>query len=242
MFYLIGLGLRDVKDISFKGLEIVKKADEVYAEFYTSISSAESDIKEFFGREINIIEREKLEQNFGEMITKAKDKNIVLLVPGDPLAATTHVQFLIEAKEKGVDFEIIHSSSIFSAIAEIGLQLYKFGYTVSIPFDEKVVSYVDKIKTNQNNGLHTLCLLDLNPKDNAFLTVNEALSRMLSNKVIEQDTKVVVINNLGSTNKVIKYDFVKNLLNVKLGEGVSSIVIPGKLHFVEEEALEKLCG
>lgn len=37
MFYIIGLGLGDAKDISVKGLEIIKKCDRVYLESYTSI-------------------------------------------------------------------------------------------------------------------------------------------------------------------------------------------------------------
>ena len=37
MLYLIGLGLADEKDISVKGLEIVKRAQRVYLEAYTSI-------------------------------------------------------------------------------------------------------------------------------------------------------------------------------------------------------------
>ena len=37
MLYLIGLGLGDVKDITVKGLEIVKKAHKIYLEAYTSI-------------------------------------------------------------------------------------------------------------------------------------------------------------------------------------------------------------
>lgn len=37
MFYLIGLGLGDAKDITVKGLEIVKKCERVYLEAYTSI-------------------------------------------------------------------------------------------------------------------------------------------------------------------------------------------------------------
>lgn len=37
MFYLIGLGLGDPKDITVKGLEIVKKCSRVYLEAYTSI-------------------------------------------------------------------------------------------------------------------------------------------------------------------------------------------------------------
>lgn len=37
MLYLIGLGLTDEADVSVKGLELIKKADRVYLEAYTSI-------------------------------------------------------------------------------------------------------------------------------------------------------------------------------------------------------------
>lgn len=37
MLYLVGLGLADETDITVKGLEIVKKAERVYLEAYTSI-------------------------------------------------------------------------------------------------------------------------------------------------------------------------------------------------------------
>ena len=37
MLYLIGLGLGDAKDITVKGLEIVKSAKQVFLESYTSI-------------------------------------------------------------------------------------------------------------------------------------------------------------------------------------------------------------
>lgn len=37
MLYLIGLGLSDETDITVKGLEIVRKAERVYLEAYTSI-------------------------------------------------------------------------------------------------------------------------------------------------------------------------------------------------------------
>ena len=37
MLYIVGLGLADEKDISIKGLEIVKKANRVYLEAYTAV-------------------------------------------------------------------------------------------------------------------------------------------------------------------------------------------------------------
>ena len=37
MLYLIGLGLADETDITVKGLDVVRKAQRVYLEAYTSI-------------------------------------------------------------------------------------------------------------------------------------------------------------------------------------------------------------
>jgi diphthine synthase len=37
MLFIIGLGLGDCKDITVRGLEIIKKCDRVYLESYTSI-------------------------------------------------------------------------------------------------------------------------------------------------------------------------------------------------------------
>jgi diphthine synthase len=37
MLYFVGLGLADETDITIKGLEVVKRAERVYLEAYTSI-------------------------------------------------------------------------------------------------------------------------------------------------------------------------------------------------------------
>lgn len=42
MLYLIGLGLADETDVSVKGLELIKKAERVYLEAYTSILLVET--------------------------------------------------------------------------------------------------------------------------------------------------------------------------------------------------------
>ena len=43
MLYLVGLGLADETDITLKGLEVVKMADRVYLEAYTSILLVDKD-------------------------------------------------------------------------------------------------------------------------------------------------------------------------------------------------------
>lgn len=43
MLYLVGLGLADETDITVKGLEVVKNAERVYLEAYTSILLVDKD-------------------------------------------------------------------------------------------------------------------------------------------------------------------------------------------------------
>ena len=43
MLYLVGLGLGDARDITARGLEIVKRASRVYLEAYTSILTVGRD-------------------------------------------------------------------------------------------------------------------------------------------------------------------------------------------------------
>ena len=44
MLYLVGLGLADEKDITVKGLEIVKKASRVYLEAYTAVLLVDKEV------------------------------------------------------------------------------------------------------------------------------------------------------------------------------------------------------
>ena len=43
MLYIIGLGLADERDITVKGLDIVRKADRVYLEAYTAVLLVEKE-------------------------------------------------------------------------------------------------------------------------------------------------------------------------------------------------------
>jgi diphthine synthase len=88
MLYLIGLGLGDVKDITVKGLEIVKNADLVYLEAYTSVlcggENNQQMLEDFYGREVIIADREFVESDSNKIIEESRDKTIALLVVGDP--------------------------------------------------------------------------------------------------------------------------------------------------------------
>ncbi|OWK05016.1 DPH5, partial [Cervus elaphus hippelaphus] len=44
MFYMIGLGLGDAKDITVKGLEVVRRCSRVYLEAYTSVLTVGKEV------------------------------------------------------------------------------------------------------------------------------------------------------------------------------------------------------
>jgi diphthine methyl ester synthase len=63
---------------------------------------------------------------------------------------------------------VIHNASIVSAFGCCGLQVYRFGEIVSIPFFTETwrpYSFYSKIKGNSERGLHTLALLDIKVKE-----------------------------------------------------------------------------
>lgn len=88
-------------------------------------------------------------------------------------SATTHSDLMVRAKTLGVKVEVIHNASVMNAVGACGLQLYRYGETISIPFFTETWrpdSFYDKIKTNRSIGLHTLCLLgnDSSPSKLAY--------------------------------------------------------------------------
>ncbi len=239
MLFFIGLGLDSEKDMSLKGLEIVKKCDKIYLENYTQpmINLNIENLKKLIGKEIVLLKRNDLEPNIEKIIKESKEKNICILIGGDPFVATTHNVFIPECIKESVDFKVIHSSSIFTAVCKSGLEIYKFGETVTIPFHHEYVnSFVDKIKRNLENGLHTLVLLDLDKTDSKYFDVKEAL-KVLSNRV-DKDLKVFVFSRIGSKDEKIISGKINDLLEVDLGRPPFCIVIVGKMNIIEKECFK----
>ena len=128
--YLIGLGLGDHKDITIKGLEVIKQSKEIYLESYTSILGVKKEeLEKFYGKKITEVFREEVEIKFDEVLQDIKKTGEIysLLVVGDPLCATTHTDIFLRAKKEGINVEIIHNASIMNACGCCGLHLYDFG-------------------------------------------------------------------------------------------------------------------
>jgi diphthine synthase len=249
----IGLGLHDEKGISLKGLEETKTADAAFIELYTSLLPDFSleNLTALAGKQIRVVTRRDLEDENGAVILNAAEKGkTVLLVPGDPFVATTHVALRIEAEKRGVKTRIVHAASILSAVVGLsGLHNYKFGKTVTVPFPENFSETpYNVIAQNKKLGLHTLCLLDLKADEKLFLSVKEALAMLLEveqkrrKRVVTPNALAVGVARVGSDKPALKADYVKELLSYDFGEPPHSLVFLGQLHFMEAEALVAFAG
>lgn len=233
-FNLIGTGLNE-KSLTLEALELIKDSDHVYLENYTVDFPYDKKVLEkVTGKKIEELPREKVESE--EFIKNAKKQNISLLVYGDSLSATTHSELILTCKKNKVPFNIVHNASIMTAIAETGLQLYKFGKTASMPTwkdNWKPDSFAQLIEQNLSMDAHTLLLVDIAlPIEKAKMQLKEALE----NHKLKIE-KIVVCSELGVNSK-IQYDKIDKISN-KI-KSPFCFIIPGKLHFLEEEYLEKL--
>jgi diphthine synthase len=135
----VGLGLSGTGGMTVDALTALRECDKIYAEFYTStlIGTDVGELEEAIGRKIEVIHRQQVEEDGEDLINEAKEKRIGFITAGDTMAATTHVDLRIQAAIEEIPVRLFHGISIFSAIpSSFGLQPYKFGRAVTLPFLE----------------------------------------------------------------------------------------------------------
>jgi len=252
----VGLGLYDHLDISLRGLREVKDAAYVFAEFYTSLMPGFTleDFRKITGKDVTVVSRRNLEDESGRMILeKARDAKVVLLVPGDPLIATTHIALRLRAEREGIKTRVVHGASIISAVIGLsGLQNYRFGKSVTIPFFENgCISRTPYLVVAENKArdLHTLCFLDVRAEENRYMTIRDALEILLTLEekirqgVLSENKLAVGIARAGSEDVRVKADSIKDLMSFNFGGPPHSLILPAeKLHFMEAEALIALAN
>lgn len=247
--HIIGIGLDNEKDITVKGLEYVQKADIVYVECYTSLLNCSwHDLAKFYNKQIILAHREMVEGDNNEILQNAKTKDVAFLVIGDPFSATTHLDLMIRAKKLGIVVTVTNNASVMTAVGITGLQLYKFGKTTSIPYPEDNFSpetAYDVIAENKKNGLHTLVLLDIKFDKQKFMTVNEGIQILLNieekrkEHVFVKDTLCVGVARISARDQCIKAGTAEKLLKFDFGRPLHCLIVPGTMHFMEEEMIEK---
>jgi len=151
----------------------------------------------------------------------------------------------------------VHNASIMNACGACGLQLYRFGETISIPYFQgtwRPDSYYERIKHNRSAGLHTLCLLDIKVKEPnieqlargrtvyeppRYMTVAEAVGQLLEiednrrGKVYDGSTMAVGLCRVGSEDQVIAAGPMASLVDYPFGGPLHTMIICGELHDLE---------
>ncbi|GBF24592.1 diphthine synthase [archaeon MnTg01] len=247
MLCIAGLGISGIESISIETQKLLKNADIVYLEQFTSpVTKLESNkIRKLVKGEFKIAKRWMVEDG-KEILKNSKKKNVVLLTYGDPYIATTHIELRTRAIQEKIKTKTIHAaSSITALVGECGLQYYKIGRIVTVMKDPKTLTtpyYV--MYSNALAGNHTVLLLEYNQDEGFFLEPVNALLDLLSTekeqkrKIISSSTFVIIASRIGFKNQAITAGKISNLIKKNFGKPPHTIIIPGQLHFTESDALK----
>ncbi len=233
MLYLMGTGISF--DLTLGAVAALRECNEAYLERYTNPVNDRriAGLEKVIGKSIVLLPREKVESSF--LLERAAKFSVALLASGDPLTATTHITLLMDAKKRGIRTKVFHNSSVYAAApGKAGLQMYKFGRTATLVNPRpgyKPTSSLDIIRQNLSMNMHSLVLLDTEP---APMEAEYALG------MLSEFAHAVVLSRLGEEDEKVSYGKVSELAARKLGKAPFSIIMPAKLHPVEEEYLSML--
>jgi diphthine synthase len=249
----IGLGLGDDRDVSPRARDELRKCGAIFSEAYTSRLAPGSleRISHDVGRAIAVLPRSQVEAERPVLEALALHAHVGFLVAGDPFAATTHVALRLAAERAGHTWSYIPNASVVTAAPSfLGLQHYRFGRIVSLPFPEPGFvprSPLEGIAQNRAQDLHTLVLLDLRPEEGRFMTAHEALHLLAErdstspSPVLPADLRIAVVARVGTDSARAWYGTRGQLGPVDFGPPLHALVVPGRtLHFEESEALERI--
>jgi len=256
MLTFVGLGLYDERSVTLEGRDAVREADRVFAECYTSklVGASVGDVETFHGVDVEVRDREGVEQAPGPILDAAESGDAVFLTAGDTMISTTHVDLRLRATERGIETRVVHGTTAGAAAASLtGLQNYRFGKATTLPFpyahgaDGVPGSVLDTIADNRERGLHTLVYLDIkvgtgpsgpDPDHEEYMTADHAAALLAE----ELDTLGVAVARAGSPDPVVAADSLGALAERSFGDPLHLLVVPGDLHVVERDALAELAG
>jgi diphthine synthase len=241
VLYIVGAGLVP-RHVTEEAVEIIRSAKRVYLDTYTVPVPPEfkTELEKIVGRELEEADRSMLEEGATELIEPAANEDVAVVVFGDPMSATTHVTLTLVADKLGVKWKYVPGVSILTYIpSRLGLEHYKFGWTVTIPHSwKRSPSFYDRILENRKRNMHTLALLDVGENP---MTIPEALDAL--EYWAEREGKnwelVVGVARAAYEDETIAFGRPEDLRTVEWPEPPHSLVILGKLHPVEEESIRR---
>lgn len=225
-------------------------ADVVYIEYYTTPHEPQllKQVEKATGKAFTIVDREFVEDGT-KILSEAAVKRVVLAAPGDPMIATTHNELRVRAIKRGVETRVIHSATIGSAAASAsGLHFYKLSRTVTVTRESvsRLAQAYHLLHGNLLQGAHTLLLLEYDVDAGEGVAPGDAIAGLLlaeanfKRGVVSEDTFAMVMSRLGREDAAMAAGSFAELSQVEVGQPPHCLVIPGKLHFTEVEAISAI--
>ena len=256
---LIGIGPGDLGLMTVDAIEAAAGSDHRFLEGYTATLPIEQEelLESRIGPWTRLM-RPDIEMP-EELLRLARSSVVALLVVGDPMQATTHVDLLLRAKDAGLNTEMIPGISATTlAVTLSGLQSYRFGRQVTLPFpygNYLPVSPLKYILDNKSRNLHTLVLLDLDPTglgvaSPVHMSPAEAGGVLL--EMVEKygedeseigvvegvsDWPVIVLSDLGTRESRVCSTNIRGISNVKGGR-IHCLILPSSMDDLEQSGFD----
>lgn len=258
--WLIGIGPGDLGHMTERAKSIARGCSKRYLEGYTAVLP--KDQEDLLEDEVGPWERlmRPSVEDPGSLLEEARKEAVALLVVGDPMQATTHIDLEARCMEEDVGFEVVPGMSATSlAVSLSGLQSYKFGRQVTLPYpygDYLATSPLEMIWSNRNNGLHTLVLLDLDPTGMGFdlptpMSPTQAVSILerMAQRVSEEDSGLemewdirewdgILLSDVGTSKQVVSSGTLDELSIIE-GGYVHTLIIPSNMSDNEMDAFRR---
>lgn len=247
----VGLGLGE-KGTSIGGIEAIRESDTAYLERYTSPAPPElvRGLEAATGKKIVAVHREFVEDG-KEILDKASASKVALAVQGDPMIATTHTDLRVRAASRGIRTRVVHAATIPTAAAsESGLHYYKFAGTITFTLESasRHQEVYRRVHRNLLEGQHTLILLEHDVEGDKGVDPGIVFERLLDAEknfkrgVLSEGTLAVVLGRVGMEGQASFGGKLGALRGRSFGPPPHCVIIPGGLHFTEEESLATVLG
>lgn len=166
----------------------------------------------------------------------------------------------------GVPVRVVHNASILNAIGCCGVQLYRFGEAVSVPFFTETwrpASFYEKLEANLSLGLHSLVLVDIKTREPTlpslargrpvylpprFMTVRQAAMQILETAAaragataIGPTSAAIGVARVGTESQLCVHGRLDQLLTVDFGPPLHSMVLLGSMTDVETDLVGTFC-
>ena len=188
------------------------------------------------------------------MLDEARVDSVALLVVGDQMQATTHIDLEERCAEEGIGIHVIPGLTATAlAVSLSGLQSYRFGRQVTIPFSDGEylpTSPFEMICKNKEAGMHTLALLDLDPTGMGLeqprpMTPREAVDHLIRmnerseefDQLVE-DWRGLLLSDLGTEEERVVSGKMRSLSQIEGGH-IHALIIAAEFSGMEAEAFER---